>query len=95
MSNMNWSPKRKSAKSGFELSAALIVAIAVPTFQDSKTADNEASAVRTVHTIVTAEVTYVTMFPEKGFAPDLATLGPIRESLTLHRPSMQLSLATL
>ena len=74
---MNWSPRRKSAKSAFELSAALIAAaIVVPPFQDSKTADNEASAIRTVHTIVTAEVTYMAMFPEKGFAPDLATLGP-------------------
>lgn len=37
---------------------------------------NESSAVGSVRTIVTAQFTYAATYPERGFAPTLATLGP-------------------
>ncbi len=61
----------------FDASAALIVAaVAIPNLLRSRTAANEASAAGSVRTVVTAQVTYAATYPERGFAPDLATLGP-------------------
>lgn len=51
-------------------------AIAIPNFLRARVAANQASAVGTLRAIVTAQVTYATTYPQKGFAPDLATLGP-------------------
>jgi len=42
----------------------------------SRTAANEASAVGTLRTVDTAEVTYSVAYPKRGYAPDLATMGP-------------------
>src|SRR4029077_10047016 len=42
----------------------------------SKIAANEASAVGSIRTINTAQVTYATVYPKRGYAPNLATLGP-------------------
>jgi type IV pilus assembly protein PilA len=54
----------------------LLAAVAIPNLMRSKTAATEASAAATVRTLNTAEVTYQVTYPAKGFARDLATLGP-------------------
>ena len=54
----------------------IIAAIAIPNLLRSRIAANESSAVGSLRTINTAEVTYNSTFPTMGFAPDLYTLGP-------------------
>ena len=54
----------------------IIAAIAIPNLMRSKMAANEASAVGSLRTINTAEVTYSTEFPATGFGP-LASLGGV------------------
>jgi prepilin-type N-terminal cleavage/methylation domain-containing protein len=52
----------------------IIAAIAIPNLLRSRMAANEASAVGSIRTINTAEVTYSTTYPSIGFAA-LASLG--------------------
>jgi type IV pilus assembly protein PilA len=52
----------------------IIAAIAIPNLLRSRMAANEASAVGSLRTINTAEVTYATTYPSIGFA-NLAALG--------------------
>jgi hypothetical protein len=54
----------------------VMAAIAIPNLLRSRIAANEASAVGTIRTVNVAQVTYASTYPERGFAPDLATLGP-------------------
>lgn len=54
----------------------IIAAIAIPNLLRSRIAANEASAVGSLRTINTSEVTYASTYPAVGFAPDLNTLGP-------------------
>jgi prepilin-type N-terminal cleavage/methylation domain-containing protein len=54
----------------------IIAAIAIPNLLRARIAANEASAVKSIRTIDTAEVAYSTTYPTLGFAPNLATLGP-------------------
>jgi prepilin-type N-terminal cleavage/methylation domain-containing protein len=54
----------------------IIAAIAIPNLLRSRIAANEASAVGSLRTINTAEVTYASTYPSLGFAPALQTLGP-------------------
>ena len=54
----------------------IIAAIAIPNLLRSRIAANEASAVGSLRTINTAEVTYASTYPLVGFATDLNTLGP-------------------
>lgn len=54
----------------------IIAAIAIPNLLRSRMIANESAAAATVRTINTAQVTYSTSYPEHGYAPDLATLGP-------------------
>ena len=69
---------------GFSLSELLIVvaiiliiaAIAIPNLLRSRMAANEASAVGSIRTINTAEVTYASTYPNVGFAATLTALGP-------------------
>lgn len=58
----------------------IIAAVAVPSLLRSRMLANESAAGATVRTVVTAQITYSTEYPNKGFAPDLATLGPGSES---------------
>lgn len=53
----------------------VIAAIAVPSFLHSRIAANEASAVYSVRTINTAQVTYATTYPTIGYAATLNTLA--------------------
>ncbi len=54
----------------------IIAAIAIPNLLRSRIAANEASAVGSLRTINTSEVTYASTFPATGFATSLAILGP-------------------
>jgi hypothetical protein len=53
----------------------MTAAIAIPNLMRSRVAANEASAVGSVRTLNTAQVTYSVTYPDKGFAADLAHLG--------------------
>jgi type IV pilus assembly protein PilA len=68
---------RTVSKSGtFDVGGALIVAaIAIPNLLRSRMAANEATAVGSLRTVNTAEITYATAYAKRGYAPDLATLG--------------------
>ena len=53
----------------------IIAAIAIPNLLRSRIAANEASAVGSLRTINTAEVTYASAYPSSGFASSLYALG--------------------
>jgi len=66
-----------SSASALDAGVILIVAaIAIPNLLRSRMAANEASAVGTLRSVNTAQVTYASIYPQRGYAPDLATLGP-------------------
>jgi type IV pilus assembly protein PilA len=69
--------KEASTTAGADTAVALVVAaIAIPNLLRAKIAANESTAVSTIRLIDTAEVMYATTYPKKGFAADLAALGP-------------------
>jgi len=51
-------------------------AITIPNLLRARIAANEASAVATLRTLNVAQITYAASYPKKGFASDLAMLGP-------------------
>jgi type IV pilus assembly protein PilA len=53
----------------------IIAAIAIPNLMRSKMAANEASAISSLRTINTAEVTYATVYPSVGYSNDMPSLG--------------------
>ncbi|HMK30633.1 MAG TPA: prepilin-type N-terminal cleavage/methylation domain-containing protein [Terriglobales bacterium] len=54
----------------------IIAAIAIPNLLRSRIAANEASAVGSLRTLNTAQITYASTYPTVGFADTLAKLGP-------------------
>jgi len=54
----------------------IIAAIAIPNLLRSRIAANEASAVGSLRTINTAEISYSSTYPSIGFATSLSVLGP-------------------
>lgn len=76
--------KQNNKKKGFSLIELLIVvaiiliiaAIAIPNLLRSRMAANEASAVGSLRTLNTAEITYSTTYPNVGFACSLSSLAP-------------------
>jgi len=74
----------RNTQKGFSLIELLIVvaiiliiaAIAIPNLLRSRIAANESSAVGSLRTIVTAQVTYSTTYPGHGFAENLGLLAP-------------------
>jgi type IV pilus assembly protein PilA len=75
--------RRQSKQKGFSLIELLVVvsiiliiaAIAIPNLLQARVAANEASAVSSLRTINTAEISYISNYPTVGFAPTLAALG--------------------
>jgi type IV pilus assembly protein PilA len=74
----------KRPQQGFSLIELLIVvaiiliiaAIAVPNLLKARISANEASAVSSLHAVITAEVTYSTISSPSGFSQTLLALGP-------------------
>jgi type IV pilus assembly protein PilA len=54
----------------------IIAAIAIPNLLRSRIAANEASAVGSIRTLNTAEVTYASTYPDRGFTCTLSNMGP-------------------
>jgi len=77
-------PPSVSTRRGFSLVEVLVVvmvilviaAIAIPSLVTSRMRANEAATVASMKTIQTAETLYNTEYPEQGYAPSLAELGP-------------------
>ncbi len=73
-----------STRRGFSLVEVLVVvmvilviaAIAIPSLVNSRMKANEAAAVASMRTVQMAETLYSTEYPDEGFAPSLAELGP-------------------
>jgi hypothetical protein len=69
--------REASRSGGFDVGEAFVVAaIAIPNLLRSRIAANEASAVGMIRTVDIAQTTYAVTYPQRGYAPDLATLGP-------------------
>jgi type IV pilus assembly protein PilA len=60
---------------GMLAGVAIVAAVAIPNLLRSRMAANEASAVGTVRTVLVAEVTYNSAYPERGYATELSKLG--------------------
>lgn len=54
----------------------IIAAIAIPNLLRSRISANEASAVASIRTIDTAQISYSVTYPDVGFASKLSQLGP-------------------
>jgi type IV pilus assembly protein PilA len=54
----------------------IIAAIAIPNLLRARIAANESSAVASLRTINTAEVSYTTSYPATGYSANLVSLGP-------------------
>jgi type II secretory pathway pseudopilin PulG len=65
-----------SSRSVDATSMMIVAAIAIPNLIRSRMAANEASAVGSIRTVNTAQVTYASTYPKRGYAANLATLGP-------------------
>jgi type II secretory pathway pseudopilin PulG len=69
--------RSESTNAGFSPGMVLVAAaIAIPSVLRSKIAANEASAASVLHAVNTAQITYAGTYPQRGYAPDLAALGP-------------------
>jgi len=69
--------RQASNNSGMGVGTIMVVAaIAIPNLLRSRMAANGAAAAASVRTVNTAQITYMTAYPNRGYAPDLATLGP-------------------
>jgi prepilin-type N-terminal cleavage/methylation domain-containing protein len=60
----------------------IIAAIAIPNLLRARIAANESSAVSSLRTINTAEISYQTAYPSNGYSADLASLGGTAGSCT-------------
>ena len=54
----------------------IVPAIVLPNLLRSRISANESAAMSSLRTINISQVTYSTQYPDKGYAPNLATLGP-------------------
>ena len=68
--------REASSTGAYDFGAVTIVAaVAIPNLLRSRMAANEASAVGSMRTVNVAQVTYAATYPQRNYAPDLATLG--------------------
>ena len=66
-----------STNPAFDAGAVLVAAaIAIPNLLRSRNAAYEGSAAASIRTVNVAQVMYSATYPERGYAPDLRTLGP-------------------
>ncbi|MGA9542520.1 MAG: hypothetical protein WBQ85_03075 [Candidatus Sulfotelmatobacter sp.] len=66
-----------STSGGADVGMVLVAAaVAIPNMMRARIAANESSAVANMRTVNTAQVGYSAAYPKKGYAPDLASLGP-------------------
>ncbi len=79
---------RESSSSGtVDIGLPLIAAaIAIPNLLRSRMAANEASAIGNLRSVNTAQFTYAGTYPQRGFAPNLATLGSDPQAPTTDSP---------
>lgn len=69
--------RETSMSAGFDVGAmAAVSAIAIPNLIRARGAANEGTAAASIRTVNVAQVTYSATYPERGFARDLASLGP-------------------
>lgn len=57
-------------------SVLIFAAILIPNLTHARVSANESFAAHSLRTINISQITYTTNYPDKGYAPDLATLGP-------------------
>ncbi len=69
------------------ISLLFITAVTIPSLLRARQSANEAAAAATVRTLSTTEMTYSVTYPDQGYAPNLATLGPGSQSSTSCTPS--------
>ncbi len=68
--------RESSSNGAYDIGAVMVVAaVAIPNLLRSRMAANEASAVGSVRTVNAFQVIYAGTYPQRAFAPDLATLG--------------------
>jgi len=60
----------------------IIAAIAIPNLLRAKIAANESSAVQSIRTINTTQITYQSTYPTVGYAATLSALGPAGATCT-------------
>ncbi|MGA9306195.1 MAG: hypothetical protein WBW31_12410 [Candidatus Sulfotelmatobacter sp.] len=66
-----------STSGGADVSMMLVAtAIAIPNLMRARMAANESSAVGTMRVLIAAQAGYFSSYPDKGYATDLASLGP-------------------
>jgi hypothetical protein len=69
--------REASRGGGVDASVMLVAAaVAIPNLLRARIAANGASAASSIRTVNTAQVMYSTSYPQRGFARDLASLGP-------------------
>ena len=69
--------REASRSNGMDAGAALVVAaIAIPNLLRARIAANESSAIANLRTANVAQITYQSTYPQRGYAHDLASLGP-------------------
>lgn len=64
----------------------VVAAVAIPNLMRARIAANESSAIASMRTVNTAQVGYSAAYPKKGYAPDLASLGPDPRGPRFHSP---------
>jgi len=66
-----------SRSGGMDAGTALIVAaIAIPNLLRARMAANESGAIANLRTANVAQITYASTYPQRGYAQDMASLGP-------------------
>ncbi len=77
--------REASRSGGVDVGMVLgMAAIAIPNLLRARIAANETSAVATIRIVVTSQLMYSTSYAKRGYAPDLATLGPDPRGLGNH-----------